>query len=1050
MISLRQLAGGVAVAAIATTIAGQAMAQETTADIRGTVVDASGNPVSGANVTILHVPTGTVVTKTTGGSGTFSGSGLRVGGPYSVIVTAPGMAAYRQDGIVTQLGSPFRMTAQLAPQTEDEIVITATRGGFQNTAIGPGSSYSAADIASTASISRDLKDVLEKDPRVFIDRSFGDGFSVVGTNNRFNSFSVDGVGQNDDFGLNANGYPTQRSPVSIDIVEAVNLEIAPFDVEYGGFTGAAINAVTKSGTNEFHGGAQFLFSSDELSGDKIDGSKVNVSNFKDKTYEGHLSGPIVKDKIFFIGSYEQFDTSDPINTTLPSTVTQADLDQISSISKSVYGFDPLGIPSSLPTSDKKYFAKVDWNVNENHRLVFAYQRTGGSNIRVNNFRRNDVSFSSNWYRVSNTLKSYKAEWFANWSDKLSTEVKVANKTVNNGQIPLNGTGFAQFEIATPGGGSVFLGPDRFRQANRLSTHTFNVKAKADYQTGNHLITVGGEKQRLEVFNLFVQRATGLYTFDSITDFQNRVASSLDYGNAPSGISEDAAAHFDFSRYSAYIQDEWQVTDSLQVTGGFRYDVFDSHDNPSLNQNFVERHGFANTATLNGRDLIQPRIGFSWTYDDRTKVSGGAGLFTGGNPNVWISNSFTNDGIKINRFNPSLLAGLDNNTNGIPDYLENVDGFNVNPAVIGSFVPGNGDVNATDPGFDLPSTWRYNLNVTHNFDLGRFGDDYRVKADFTYSEVNQAINYIDLRSVQVGTAPDGRPLLGDKPDATSGAGARSSGTRDFLLTNTKKGHGKTFSVSVDKAYENGFSFLAGYAYTKATDVNPGTSSTASSNYGNFSVANLLNTPAARSNYSIKHNFTFDFSYHKAFFGDYETGFNLTGLVRSGRPFSYNFKSGINPFGDSQQVKEDRQLLYVPAGPGATDDPNVVYAPGFDLAAFNAFISSAGLEKYRGKIVPRNAKTSPWWNTWDVRFTQEIPGLRKTHRTILSLDIENVGNLIKSKWGTLREVGFEYNNPVVETDIIGGQYSFTKFSNPFAPRTVRGASLWQIQLGIKYEF
>ena len=1047
MISLRQLAGGVAVAAISASLASVAMAQQTTSQLSGTVTNSKGQPVAGAQVTILHVPSGSVSQSKTSANGTYHARGLRPGGPYVITVTAPGNAPYRVEGVNLNLASSKRINVQLQDVMQEEaIVVTANSIGAGNLTMGASSRFGLDTIEGTPTVTRDFKDVLKYDPNVYLDPTNQNAISIAGGNNRSLSITVDGVQQNDDFGLNNSGFPTLRAPVSIDAIDQLNVETTPFNVEFSGFQSGSVNVVTKSGTNDFHGSA---FGFRRSSG--LTGGGLNVDEW---TYGGTLGGPIVKDKLFFFLSYDRFEGTSIFDTGPAGggfinevrQVTVDDVNLINQIAQSVYGFDALGFnPSNLKEIDEKILGKIDWNITDHHRASFTYQRDKGNQLRPQNTGGDRIGLLSDWYNNTQKLRSYSGQIFSDWSDKLSTEMKFSFKKSPTFQEPLGGTDFGLFRVRTPGGGSVFLGPDFFRHANALRNKTYAFKGKADYIAGDHLLTAGYEHTETHVFNLFVPGSRGSYTFNSIADFQNQIASGgLFYQNAVTNDPNDGAANFTLKNDAFYAQDEWTVSDTVTVQAGVRYEIADSTDNITPNPFFTARYGFDNTATLSGRDIVLPRFGINWTPNDKITVHGGIGLFAGGNPNVWISNNYSNNGVTIDSI---FLPG---------SALPPVDGFNVPAPAQNGLVSGDGNVNALDPNFDIPSQWKASLGADIDVDLPigeALGDGWRFSPSIIYSAVKDATFWKDLTcgTAPVDTAPDGRPIYACDPDRF-----------DLLLTNTGIGHGRVISILAQKTFFHDLDFRFSYANQNIVDANSGTSSTATSNYGKNATSDPLTPQKGTANYERKHRFTFNFDYRHKFIGDNETRITLFGESRSGQPFSYTFddpgrRGVLNIFGENRGfARRDRQLFYVPSG---MNDPIVTYAPGFDKAAFFAFLESSGLNKFAGQISKRNAFRSPWATRWDLSFKQEVPGIFPADaKGIFSVDIRNVGNLIKNSWGRYEQVFFPYFQPVVKADIVNGKYVYSDFVNTALKsdgslsrsRTFSEASNWSIQLGLKYKF
>jgi outer membrane receptor for ferrienterochelin and colicin len=1086
-----------------------AQAQETASQLSGFVVDAEGKPIAGAAVTIVHVPSGTTANVTTGASGQFSATGLRVGGPYSVTAKAAGMQDAMVADLYTQLAQ--RSSVTLVAQPIAQLAgVEVTGSSERDVTIGAGSRFSSQDVRTLPSISRDIKDVVRIDPKAWIDPTNSDALEVAGVNNRYNSITIDGVRQSDDFGLNNNGYPTQRSPLSVEAIQDVSILTAPFSVEYGMFRGSTINVVTKSGTNEFSGSAYYYTGKDDLAGDRSKERELTFT-FDEETHGGTFGGPIIKDKLFFFLSYEKLDRKAPQEFGPAGSgaaveikgVTQAEYDQVVNISTNVYGFDPGQRFDVLTEADEKILGKLDWNLSESQRASLSYQHTEGNEVITSNNSSslNRISTPSNWYNRAITMDSASLQLFSDWTPWFSTEFKLARKEVEVRQDSLMGTDFAEMQIATAAipddpmtpanefkpAGTVFVGSDEFRHANFLTNDLDAIKLKGSFFLGDHTLMLGYERETLEIFNLFVPRSSGLYVFSSIANFQNRTATSLSYTNAFTNVKEDGGAGFGYDVDSFYFQDEWQATPDLKLEAGVRLDKYSGSDQPLLNSNFAGRYGFANTSTLDGRDLVMPRIGFNWQWRPETTIYGGWGLFGGGSPNVWVSNSFSGDGVtvvsqSINSSSPAALqAGL-----------SNVDGFNINQAVRANhtLLRGDGEVSVVDPNFEIPSQYRWNLGMKHTLPW-----DIEWTADIVLSRVKDEVLWKDLRLVQTGTAPDGRPRYTTRADTSpcnpplTGTCVRPSG-QDLLLTNTHQGEGTVFATDFSKTWRTRagrFDAYFGYGHQDIKDVNSGTSSTARSNWDSFAVADPNNPGLETSNYEIEHQFKGLFSWRKAFFGDNETSIAVVAERRSGRPFSYTFGAGTGVFGDPRQSSRQRALFYVPGAAGTAADViyeglcsasevNVVagcastasFSSGGAAAAqfrsdTDAFIESQELGRYRGKIVARNSGRSAWVTTLDLRLAQEIPIWRNA-RGVVSLDIENLANMIDNDWGQISQVSFIYVAPVLDVNRIATTgcpanapscYVYRPrlgFTGPTAPVSSITAlnSVWRVQLGLRFEF
>ena len=1076
-------------AAVATLLAVLAtpagFAQETSSSISGLVLGADGLPIAGAQVTIVHLPSGTTEFTLTNESGGFTARGLRVGGPYDVTVQAAGMQQSAIEDLFTQLTKRTSITLFMQP-IEQLADIEVTGSTARDVSIGVDSRYGAHEIRELPSISRDIKDIVRIDPKAWVDPTNSDALEVAGVNNRYNTITVDGVRQSDDFGLNANGYPTQRSPLSVDAIEAVSVLTAPFSVEYSAFRGSTINVVTKSGTNEFAGSAYYYKGDDSLIGDETGDSEVDLV-FDEETWGGTLGGPILEDRLFFFLSYEKLDRTAPQDTGATGSgfpieipgVTQAEYDDIRRIGLDVYGYD-IGVTlASAPEEDEKILAKLDWNINRLHRASLAWQRTEGNELIVNTTNNSQALFRlgapSNWYDRAILMETASLQLFSDWNEVFSTELKLARKEVDTAQVSLFGTEFGEMLIRTPSGGTLYIGSDEFRHANELTNDIDSLKLGGSFFLDDHTLTVGYEREMLDIVNVFVPRSEGQWTFASIDDFEGQAAASLSYVNAFTNDATDGAAAFGYDVDSVYVQDDWQVTADLKILAGLRLDAFSGSDKPLLNENFTDRYGFTNQETLDGRELLMPRIGFNWQWTPQTTIYGGFGLFGGGTPNVWISNSFSNDGVTVVR--ADIARDPDDPDGPLQDALDGVDGFEI-PQDVQDFIAtqrNDGAVNAIDPDFEVPSQYRWNLGLTHILPW-----DIELTADLIYSRVKDEVLWQDIRLEQVGTAPDGRPIYAPRDDGRS-----NPLLQDFLLTNTGEGEGRVFTIEFSKTWRTGagrFDAYLGYGNQDVKDVNPGTSSTASSNWDNVAVADPNDPGLETSNYEIEHRFNGSIHWTKALFGEYETSIALIGERRSGRPYSYTFGAGSPVWGDPRQAARQRHLFYVPDGDvifegacsaaevgvvaGCTDEgvftSNNAAAAQF-AADMDAYIEEQGLDKWRGRIMPRNSHRSPWVTSLDLRFAQELPIFRKT-RGIVTFDIENFTNLLNSDWGQLRQVNFPFFTPVADANRIetagcpdgaASCYVYRPRSGTTGPVRPFNAisslpSIWRMQLGFRIEF
>lgn len=1067
------LAASTAIIAVASGIAiAPAYAQETSSSIRGVVTSADG-VVADATVTVVHEPSGTTFSTTTSADGTFSANGLRIGGPFTVTVAAPGFESATVNALFLQAGQPVRLP--IALEAQREIIVSASSLKPQiGVADGPITVLGREQIEGAASINRDIRDLARRDPLVTMDLTNSRTIEIAGNNGRLNRFSVDGMQMSDDFGLNNGGLPTNRGPVPYDAIEQFSVKVAPFDIAEGDMQGGAINVVLKSGGNKFHGGAFATYTDDSLTGQKSRTARVNL-DFDSKQFGGWLAGPIIKDKLFFMVSYERTKEGQPLEAGFGSGfanqvpgLTQALIDQVSSVAQSRYGYDTQGLISTTQEEDEKIVGKLDWNLSDNHRASLTYIRNVGSNqYQQNTFLTSPfaLGFQSNGYELAEEVNSGTLEVNSTWSETFSTTLRASYRDYNRDQTPFGGRNFPQMEVCldptsvTSGSNSatscgstrLFFGPDVSRHSNDLNTENLSIDLTARIQLADHSVRLIGGYTKVDVFNLFLQRSLGDFYFDSLADFVAGNANRLRYGNAvPSNDPNDAAARFSTTNYTVGIQDDWQVTDTLSLSAGLRYDLFGNDKAPPLNANFLARTGFSNRSTFKGRGLFQPRFAFNWEATDRLIIRGGAGVFGGGTPDVFLSNVFSNTGqltnsVDITRANcaASVTCGALNGITGgtIPSSV--IDFLTAN---VGSLATAPTDV--IDPDLKLASKLKLSLQADYSADLGPLGDDWLFGAQLLYDKTLNAYMWTDLRSVPVGTLPDGRTRYGP-------INGVATTNRDLMLTNTTDGRAWFATFRFEKNWDFGLGIEGSYTRSNVRDRSSLTSSTSSSNYGNNAFSDP-NIPAyGRSIYEYRDQYKFGVNYHREIFGDNKTNISLFGEYRSGRPYSATMLDSTGTRGTVFGTVGNlgNMLLYVPTG---TTDPLVEFDSPTSAAAFDALVGQLGLGKYRGKIVSKNSQTSPDFFKVDLHFGQELPlPLLSGGKFELFADIENVLNLLNKDWGSLRQVQFPYNAALVRVACAatsGTNCTKYRYSNVLAPNEVLQTrqSLYGIRVGARIKF
>lgn len=1070
-------------------LAAQAVAQVTTSMVRGTVRGAEdGVPMAGVDVTLVDDSTGLEKTTTTNEQGEFAFVGLRVGGPYSVTANLMGFRPAEEKNII--LTANRTRDVALGLRLQEEVIEVSGTSIARNTSNR--TVITAAEIESLPSVGRDPRDVVRRNPEASVEGA-SRALSIGGANSRFNSITVDGTRQDDDFGLTQSGYPTRRSPIALSAIQELTVDSSPFDVHFAKFLGGNVNIVTKSGTNEFEGSLLGTYTSNRFRGSRSRDNHIR-GEFSEMRYGATVSGPLIKDQVHFLASIEGLSGSTPVSVGpngsgaafVVNGVAAADVERAVDIAREVYGFEAGVAARELDETDLKILGKLDWRLEKNHRLSLIYQRTRGNSIQNTSANATTLPLSSNWYDARDTLNTVSGRLFSDWSDRLSTQLEVNAKIVASRVPPIHGNGFMQASIAAPGGGNILLGPDRSRHTNLLDNDVYHTRGEANYLLGGHLLTAGVEYEQLQIRNLFVQDSNGTVQYASLDDFQNMRPTSIQYQNSTTLNPNDASANWNLGTWTGYLQDQFKITSELTLQGGLRAEVLQTDNRSRLNPNFVSKYGFRNTETLSGRSVVMPRLGLSWLPMDNLNLRAGVGLYSGGTPGVWVSNNYTNDGVRTfsltctnNRPsavcpNPSVIAGF--NGRDIPAAMD--------AAIMAN--AGNGNVDALDPNFEVPSVWKTSAGADYVLDVAGV-EGIELRGNYTFTKTNYGILWKDLRrdlatlpnNVPVGETPDGRPLYAANFNASRGF--------DMLLTNTRRGYGHVASGVVQKGFSFGLFLAATYAYTINNEVSPGTSSVSTSNYRLGAVIDPQNPPLATSNYERRHRFTETIEFSHPLLGhafsapvvkNLKTSIGLFIESRSGQPYSWTFRSSDTGTGLPNGTKlgrifgeevlfgnTARELAYVPAM-GETCAPPAagqmipagckVILQGVDENELNAFLDYSGLSKYRGKIAPRNAFRSPWYTRIDMRFAQDLPNPLSGNRARFVLDIENLGNMINRKWGRLQQVNFPYAVAIpydLDYDRTNNAYVFVKptVSRPINPTTVDlPQSIWRLSVGVMYDF
>lgn len=1147
------LAASVVSLTAATTIAAPAAAQQITSGVEGTVTDANGGPLAGAMVTITDERTGQVRTSATGSNGGFRVQSLPPGGPYTVTVTADGFEGQTVEEVFTNIsgntGFSFALTESATGNT---IVVTGARARVTQVAVGPGTAFDSQTLENFPSITRDVRDIIRIDPRVSLERDNEvDRISCLGGNDRGNTFTVDGIVQSDVFGLNGTPFAARNSlPLPFDVIEQTSVEFAPFDVEYSDFTGCLVNVVTKAGSNEFHGSAFYTYFDEGLQSDTVkfaDGSVQQVNAGREERWGATLNGPIIPDRLFFSFGYEEVKIADGFNqgpfgsgaADEVEFVTIEQFNEFARIANDVYGQDIGGLPSALPEGNVRYFGRLDAIINEDHRVEATYQRLEETNVEQ------DTGFNTftgiNSFEDEGTISDYySVRLYSDWSDTISTELRVSRADVSDVQGPL-GFGEAQSDNPTPRlvvafpnasnglipdgeDGGLATGPGIFRSANALETRIDQYRFILNADVGDgHYLKFGAELNDLDVFNLFAINATGTLFFNGLDDFEQGLvalgtgsgfdnpddvisggAGGIAIATSIDGDINNAAAQFSRKIYSFFAQDDWQATDQLSITAGVRVQLYDG-DAPRANPSFLQRLGFTNANSF-GRiePVVLPR--FSATYElynegffSNTSVTGGVGIFAGADPVVFFSNAFSNDGFASVERNNGACDASQLTTDPTTGQIDVVTGgsFTGIPQCIVSAAAlaasaGSGEVQNTDPDFDIPTAVRANIGIATDFGTETgFFSNWRLNADYIYTRFNDTLavrdllQVVDTRQALNGFTVDGRPIIAAIDPLIDGCNAtfdRDAGTfvgvtdvcfntglDEFLqLTNGPSFDSHNFSLILTKRFSEGFfteggsvNVNLGYAFTDSEQTINSRSSTAGSQFDGTAVFDPQNPAVSQSGFETRHNFTVSVFAREEFFDGYSTGLGVFFRASEGRPYSLTFDDEFPFFRDSGSA-EQNILAYIPTG---IDDPNI--SPDSDFTAVQSFldalngqgiVSELNCQFTPGQTVERNTCRNPWFFDVDLRFSQELPFIGsltgiKEDRIELFVDFDNFLNLLDSGWNVRRALGdFDGRVDLVDASYDDeGRYVIQDFNvNAGEADTFISNSIWRIQLGARYEF
>jgi hypothetical protein len=1049
----------------------------TTGALSGFVTDSAGAPLPNAYVVAVHVPSGTQYRAVTRSSGAYSLPNLRIGAPYRVTATLLGYRPVTRENVSVALGESQRVDLRLG-RVAAQIGGVSVRAQRDETGTRTGATtvIDSLQVAALPSIKRSTRDLTRLDPR-------SDGnFAFAGRNWLYNSISLDGSYFSNSFGLDdpAPGGQTNAEPVPFDAVEQVQVSLAPFDVRQGGFTGASINTVTRSGTNDFRGSAYTYLRGNTMVGNEVRGSRVVASPSLKYNQTGvSFSGPILQDRLFFFVNGEIERTQDPGSNFVASRggssgfgVSRVDATTLDAISArlATYGYDTGPYEGYINRTDNdKLLAKIDWNVNEANAFIFRYNYLDAHRdlpphpfvLSYNNTGRGpdatSLPFRNSGYQINNKLHSVATELNSR-SPGLANRFFLSYNRFRDNRAPFSAP-FPTVEIGEGGVTYTTAGHEPFSIHNILDQDVWQLTDNLSFFRGNHVITVGTNAERFTFFNSFNIFRNGVFflpaaippgsTFGSLNEFFTATdpanPARKDF-NAMIGTGPYKGEIIDVGQFSLYVQDELLASPRLTLTYGLRADFphyfTQPVDNPfsrglrALDAN--RQPETVDQSRLPGTTLmLSPRVGFNWDVngDQTMRLRGGTGIFTGRVPFVWIGNVISNPGA-----NPNLYPAAP----PIPTRKESV--------LQQSF-----DVNAMAPGFKWPQTWTTDLAVER-----QLGWDVRGTLEAIYAKDlhNVYMRNADLVAPQ-RTLPDGRPYFGGF--GNNSLNPANGGAGIYVIDNTDKGYSFNVTALLRRPLFGEGSMGIGYSFTDAKNALKSTE-IASVLWQNQPVQGDPNRPEMTySEFGQRHRIVGDLAYVKRWSERFRTQFGVFAELAEGNRFSgaggnrYSFIYSGDVNGDGATGND---LIYIPRSQSEIrfaplTQGTTTLTPAQQWSAFDAFIGQDSyLGAHRGEIAQRFGLVNPWYSDIDLRIQQDIGllGGGKSHDIQVSLDVMNLGNLLNSSWGVRKVANPSATSPLTLVRFDPDGTPVFNFTGPTAtfiddPDVL---SRWRAQIGVKYLF
>ena len=1066
-------------------------AQETTAEIQGLITVGNAG-IAGANITAIHQPTGTKYVTTSRNDGRYNLTNLKIGGPYLLQVTYVGLKPEKQDDITLLLGQTYKANFAMleTSSTLKEVVVSSNKQDkiFNNARTGSQETFNRNQITSLPTISRSYKDIIKLTP-TYNSGSFG------GQSSQLNNITIDGANFNNSFGLSGDiGGQTGQNAVSLDAIEQIQVNTSPFDVKNGGFVGGGINSVSRSGTNTYSGSVYQYFKNKDWQGYDVNGAPYTITVPKqDYSYDLKgftASGAIIKNKLFLFVNGEQEATTTPgttwsassaSNPANGSTISAANADSLNKLVdflKSKYNYDPGAYQGySYVSSSKRLTMKLDWNIDANNTFTFKYNYlksasqippSNSGSVSTRQASATALPFFGAGYEINNNANVFIAELNTKLSNRLNNKLQVGYTALRDFRNALTSKEFPMVDILD-GNGKPFtsFGYELYTYGNKLNTDVYQLNDNLSIYAGKHEISVGLQSSFKKYLNGFSPNYEGVFRFNTLNDFINSAngvgtkAAVYNLSYTLGGGAFPLVGPKDFEA-GVYAQDKYRATDKLTITYGIRLDYSKFYNtflyNPvvdTLTRFYQGIH--ANTgAAPNLAVQVSPRIGFNYdAYGDQTlQIRGGAGLFQGAPPFVWVSNQASNSGMALfgsfsntntNVFNPDVNAYRPSATAGLSSSYS---------------------INVTDPNYKFPQVFKSTLAADK-----KLGNGWTVTVEGTYTKQFNASVFQNIALPNTGLVKltDGRwrfpytsiyPLGGKQMGGTTAATANNPTIGNAIyMTNSSAGYAWTGTLQIQKVTKN-FILTAAYTRQEAKDAAV-SGSTAATMWGSKVISDNPNDfTIGNSNNYMPHRIIGSVVYHKDFIKDQTTSI---GMVYEGSPnyaTSYYVQGDVN--GDGITYND---LMFVPK---TSDQIKLINATGDTRSQtelwnqLDAFIASNPyLFSRRGQFAERNAYVLPWTHKLDLNFTQDVRFTmgKNKHTLRFTADIYNFTNLLNKDWGV-------YYVPTTTTPLVFSKidtdgktpvYTFpyqdavnkVPYTRAYKPSPSLG-SRYQIQLGVRYLF